>query len=488
MKFWKKVLFPNFLSVTFISLSFITYFLKAKVFLDPDFGWSLRLGELILKNGIPKTDPFSYTMSSYPYVDYEWLTHIGMAKLYSLAGYNSLVLLFTFIAISSIIICVLDSDSRFAPLQILFASATLFSYFGVRSQVVSWLFFAILSKTVIDDTWWRRYKYFLPALFLLWANMHGGFIVGLIVLFVAAIQKRNVQDIVIILLTILVTLVNPYGLRLWREVWISTTDLPIRLFIIEWRPIIFSITAVGLLSIAYSLSFIIHYRKKYKFYEILLCVLMLAAAFSSARNIPLFLIFALILMKKGVRSFSLEVSKNRQNLFRFNLVYVFFLVIVSVLVVVQVRKDYLAATTRREEAYYPRQAVSYLANHLPKGQIFSSYEWGGYLDWKLPPKRVFIDGRMASWRQKSSKSESGYVFGEHNSVLLLNVSLPDVFKKYNIDTVLIPRGWVVERKGDSTSKITSKFIKELKKNKFREIYQDQVAIIFYKKNTFHHWR
>ncbi len=477
----KKISGYTLASAILLSLSFVVYFLKAKAFLDPDFGWGLRLGEVILKNGIPNKDPFSYTMPSYPYVDYEWLTHVGMAKLYSLAGYNSLVLLFTLIAISSIIICVLDSDSRFAPLQVLIASATLFSYFGVRSQVVSWLFFAMLSKIVLDGGWWVRYKYFLPVLFLFWANMHGGFIAGLVVLIFATLQKRNVKDTVIMFLSILITLVNPYGWRLWREVWISTTDLPIRLFIIEWRPIVFSITSVSLLSIAYSLSFIIQYRKKYKIFEILLCIIMLAADFSSARNIPLFLIFALILMKKGIRTFNLEVGKNRQNLFRLNLVYSFFFIIVSVLALLQMRKDYLAATTRREEVYYPRQAVSYLANNTPKGQIFSSYEWGGYLDWKLPQKKVFIDGRMASWRQRSSKSESDYVFGEHNAVLLLNVSLQGVFNKYKIDTVLIPRGWVVEKKEDSTSKITSKLIKELKKNNFREIYQDQGATIYSKK-------
>ena len=151
----------TFISFTLLILSAVIYFLKAKIFLDPDFGWSLRLGELILKNGIPDRDPFSYTMPSYPYVDYEWLTHVGMAKLYSFSGYVGLAFIFTLIAIIPIIICVWDSDSRFAPLQILFATATLFSYFGIRSQVVSWLLFAILSKTVIDDTWWRGYKYFL---------------------------------------------------------------------------------------------------------------------------------------------------------------------------------------------------------------------------------------------------------------------------------------------------------------------------------------
>ena len=374
MKFGKKDLGFTFLSTALLSLSALIYFLKAKIFLDPDFGWALRLGQIILKNGIPNKDPFSYTMPSYPYVDYEWMTHVGLAKLYSFSGYTGLALVFALIAIITILICIWDTDTRFVPLQILFASATLFSYFGVRSQVITWLFFAILSKTVLDKIWWGRFRYFVPALFLLWANMHGGFIAGLIVLFVATIQKRKFTDTIIMLTSILVTLLNPYGLRLWREIWISATDVSIRFFIIEWRPIFFSITAVALLLLAYSLSFIVQYRKKYKLYEILIFVLMFMAAFSSSRNIPLFVIYALILMKKGIGNFILEVSKSKQNLIRFRLVYAFFFSIVSVLVFLQMKGDYLAAKTRSEDNYYPRQAANYLSSHVPKGQIFSSYE------------------------------------------------------------------------------------------------------------------
>ena len=204
------------------------------------------------------------------------------------------------------------------------------------------------------------------------------------------------------------------------------------------------------------------------------------AAFSSSRNIPLFVIYALILMKKGIGNFMLDVGNNRQNLFRFRLAYVFFFSTVLVLAFLQMKGDYLAATTRSEDGYYPRQAINYLSKNTPKGQIFSSYEWGGYLDWKLPQKKVFIDGRMASWRQESSNLESEYVFDEHNSLLQLKHSPADVFEKYQIDTVLVPRSWSVERKNDTTSEITSKFIEELKKNNFREIYQDQVAIVYSK--------
>ena len=158
MKFNKKDLAFKLFSFFFFGLTILIYFLKAKNYLDPDFGWSLRLGEFILKNGIPRTDPFSYTMPSYPYVDYEWLTHLGMIKIYSLFGYTGLALIFTVIAISAILISIRGTDIKFIPLQILFASAVLFSYFGIRSQVITWLFFAVVCKISLDPKLWKKYN------------------------------------------------------------------------------------------------------------------------------------------------------------------------------------------------------------------------------------------------------------------------------------------------------------------------------------------
>src|SRR4051794_140107 len=68
-----------------LRLVLLLYFLLAWaigiVYLDPDFGWHLRTGQYILSHGIPKTDPFSYTMPNFPFVDHAWLTDIALFVL-----------------------------------------------------------------------------------------------------------------------------------------------------------------------------------------------------------------------------------------------------------------------------------------------------------------------------------------------------------------------------------------------------------------------
>lgn len=476
----KKKSVYTFISTAFLLLFSLIYFQKARIFIDPDFGWAIRMGDLILKGGIPRTDPFSYTMPSYPYVDYEWLTHIGTSLVYMRLGYSGLALIFTIIAVAGILICVSKSDRIFKPFQILLVSVVLFPFFGIRAQVISWFFLALLCRVVLNERVWNKYKYFIPTLFLIWSNLHGGFVIGLIILMFVYPSKQSFINLTVVTTSVLVTLVNPYGFSLWQEVWIALIDMPIRVYINEWRSLFFSTSLISFFSIAFFSAFIIYYLKKYNIFEILLFYLMLIAAFSSSRNLPLFIIYAVMLSERGINKFIADVNGNKSNRDRFHRLYIFIFLIVSILAFFEIKYNYPIAIGRTEALYYPQKAVEYLSRNLPTGQIYSSYSWGGYLDWKLPQKKVFIDGRMAGWRQNPTLSESEYIFDENNSLLLLKISLSKTFKKYNIDTVLLPSVWMSENPNNKLPDTAQKFVKELKKNKFREVYRDEVAIIYSK--------
>src|SRR3990167_4780713 len=93
------------MNLVLIFLSFILFNVKSYLLLDPDFGWHLKVGELIIKTAVvPKTDIFSYTMLSYPFVDHEWLTNVILNIGYQKIGWTGLALVFSFISILSILI------------------------------------------------------------------------------------------------------------------------------------------------------------------------------------------------------------------------------------------------------------------------------------------------------------------------------------------------------------------------------------------------
>jgi hypothetical protein len=86
-------------------LCIVTLFIyRCWIYLDPDFGWHLRQGQLILSQGIPTKDPYSYTMPDYPYIDHEWLVNVLIYLIHSNFGMISLSAVFGLIATLSLVI------------------------------------------------------------------------------------------------------------------------------------------------------------------------------------------------------------------------------------------------------------------------------------------------------------------------------------------------------------------------------------------------
>jgi hypothetical protein len=92
---------------------------------------------------------------------------------------------------------------------------------------------------------------------------------------------------------------------------------------------------------------------------------------------------------------------------------------------------------QNREAAYPAQAVVYLKTHgCNSGNLFNSYNYGGYLIWKLPGMPVYIDGRMPSWRDAS-----GQKYIDHYEALTQGrIPYQADFSRYNIRCAVIEKG------------------------------------------------
>ena len=140
-----------------------------------------------------------------------------------------------------------------------------------------------------------------------------------------------------------------------------------------------------------------------------------------------------------------------------------------------------------ENSFYPKEAVVFLKENDVCGRLFNDYGWGGYLIWKLPSEKLFIDGRMPSWRWNASlPTEANWAMKEYSGVLSGENNLEKVFAKHGIGTVLVP----VDRPESLFSKFARKieniFNKE-KPYKFKEdlvdkgwleVFNDGKATIF----------
>lgn len=430
----------------------IYYWVHGVAVLDPDFGWHIRMGQLILSKGIPATDPFSYTMPSYPFVDHEWLTNVALFWLLSVVGYKGLAGIFTLIVLGALVLqwrAVVKDQRKFIFIPFFLILMVLLFFFGVRPQVISWFFFSLMLFIVRDSGHFRKWRLWLPVVFLVWANLHGGFPVGLAALLAASVYwlfkgKYSVFTVsAVFLLCVGATFLTPYGWRTWWEVWMQMTDGSLRWNILEWMPAIVILYFSFWTFFVFSIFFVIRYIKKFTFLDIFLYFGFLAAALSSVRHIPLWAIIALPMTTQGLFFLHQEAAKIQYGSIRLAKALKGFFIIIFVISVLELLPAMLPVSG--QNAAYPEKAVDYLNLHMPKGQVFSSYNWGGYLIWKLPEKKVFVDGRMPSWRWEAHiPGESDYTFEEYQKFLGGELSFRSIVSKYGITTLFLP----VERKDD----------------------------------------
>lgn len=477
------------------------FWLKGSTELDPDFGWHLKAGQLILEKGIPKTDPFSYTMPSYPFVDHEWLTNVIIAITYPYLQLKGLAVVFSLLALFSLLIHSSGKEKKWALVPLVLGLGVLYEFVGVRPQVITWLFFSILIKLLFDKKLWQKYGVFVPLLLLLWVNLHGGFAVGIVILFVymsihfAVERKLNKKDVYILLFSALATFINPFSYLIWWEVWMQISDTSLRWSIAEWQPTFIVLNLAIWFTIAFSSVIVFISRKELLLKEILLFIFLLLAGLSSVRHIPLWVYISFPLLIKIFMLFTKKTSQYSDGSNRWNKAYKILVVIISIWIFVPVVMG--ISTTKSldindYDSSYPRKAVGYLKLHFSSGNIFALYDWGGYLIWKLPEKKVFVDGRMASWRWKSPyRKESDNAFKEFKDVMHGTTDIEKVFEKYNIDTIVLSNkksksslldileNWIEIHISKRKNKNYS-FIQNLIRKKWIKVYEDEIVVIYIK--------
>ncbi len=483
----------------------ICFILRGLATQDPDFGWHLRVGELIAEKGIPQTDPYSYTMPSYPFVDHEWLADVVLARTYNTFGIWPLIVGFALLGVSALMLLLRGVEKKWASIPLFLVAGTLFEFIGIRMQIITWVFLAFLMGVLLHKDLWKKWRFILPLVFLVWANLHGGFAIGIVVLgiFVVgrSIEKRQViaSDFLVFFFSLVATLLNPYGYQLWIEVTKSLTDTSLRSEIQEWYPAIYFTNISFWVYVMFSVFLLLRYWRRFSPTVLVIYFLLLISGLASMRNLPLFVIASFYLTVQGISYLAEEAGKHKYGLERFKKAYTGFLIVSLCLFLPQLAAFFYGVSIHEKgKSPYPQTAVTYLKNHIPTGQIFAPYDWGGYLIWQLPEKKVFIDGRMPSWRYENApNNESKYAFGDYKKVLTKKVTFASVADKYGIDTVLIPTnelekenikilGIDIEKnnllkKFFSAEMSFSYLVPQLKQLGWNEVYRDDTVTIFRKR-------
>jgi len=468
--------------------------------LDPDFGWHIGMGKYIEKYGVPAKEPFTYTMANFDFIDHEWLTNWLMWKGYEGVGMAGLAVMFGSIALGALRIGA--GRGRWSGLAIILGSILVFPRAGVRPQVIDWLFLAILIRWFGDKQKWRKWRWLYPVMVVVWVNLHGGFALGLALLFVMAgvrmmsEKKWDWEEVGVIGLATVASGINPYGFRIWHEVAMQMTDSNLRWTIAEWNPFFVTVEpAFWMMAVLVGMG-MWRYKHAFPTWQMVVTAGLGLAGMSSLRHVALFAVAAAGPMTEVLEKMKQEAGTYPQGEVRLRKLYRVLLALGLVLWVwdvgwlgIRLHKGKWDPT--KAELVYPVKAVEWLRSNPMPGEVFAPYGWGGYLIWKYPERKVFIDGRGPSWRWDSPDEKyADWAFKDHMKAS--EGEWGDVFDKFGVKTVVwnkqeeskfLPTvdkwlrkvGWEINK-----DQVNQNVVKTLLEADWEVVYEDETAMVMRK--------
>jgi hypothetical protein len=408
---------------------------------DSDTYWQIAVGRWILDHGaFPHVDIYSFTKAGEPWISTSWLAQILYAETYELAGWaGPVILAASCIAATFALLAFILSrrvPSTYATIIVLAALALSASHLLARPHVLALPVMLAWVNGIMSASESREAPSFrLLPLIALWANLHGGFVLGLalVVPFVfdalwnaesSQRQSLALRWVAFGICALAACCVTPYG---WQSILASRTILELGdllHLISEWMPADFGSFSMFEACVLALIAGALYYGVKLSPPRIVLVLGLFHLALSHVRNIE---IFALLLPLVVLTPLSLQFGLQAPRIAEKALPAVFAAALAAILGVSTwafAADNKLVPTAIQS----PAAAVDVLKDHNSK-RVLNDLPFGGYLISRGLP--VFIDGRAELYGEK-------FEMAYYNALQLKNVDLfIGMLKSYDIDAVLL---------------------------------------------------
>lgn len=445
----------------------------ARLLNDPDTYWQITVGQWILDHrAVPHTDIYSFTMHGQPWISTQWLAQVVYATAYAIAGWTGPVVAavasvaLTFALLARFLVSRLPRTATVVFVATAFALMT--SHLVARPHVLAMpVMVAFVGGLVAAMDRKSAPSFWLLPLMALWANLHGGFILGLALIgpigleaiwgLPAAAQRKQVLRWALFgIAALAASCVTPYGAEsLLASQRILNLGAALAL-IGEWRPADFG--HVGPLELTVLVAFALALWRGVTLppLRIVLVLGFVFMALSHVRNAEVLALLAPLVMaaplgrQLGGPPEAEPVAGAPRGLLMAGIV----LCVLAGTLVFTAGRGYAPPANAA-----PVAAVTELKK-LNLSRVFNDYDFGGYLITRQVP--TFIDGRTELFGEK--------LMVDHNNAS--GLAEPDKLFKllhdYDIEATLM-----------RTQSAATKLLDHV--DGWQKIYSDDIATIHVRK-------
>jgi hypothetical protein len=433
---------------------------SATILNDGDVSLHIAAGQWILDHrAIPHTDPFSFTWAGQPWVSFEWLAEVIMAAAYRLAGYGGIAALAT-AAMMTIHAIIFFNASRFVrpmtALGVLVAmDVVLVPMMLARPHLLGWVLVGVWTWLMLRAREQDRAPPLAAALLMVvWANLHGSFVMGLLIaaafaleaLVAAAARPRVLRQWLLFgIACVVAVFVNANGVGgvIHPFLVAQLAHLPL---IDEWKPSNPAVTPFFFAVLAAALLLIWLKRPRLHPVRWVLLGALVALAFLQMRHQAVLAIVAAMLLPAGFVKASSKVE-GQHSAVRLTAA------VIAALVAIRALMPFTPPYTEAN----PWKLIAAVPQELRDQPVLNGYSMGGPLI--LSGIRPYIDGRSDMYGDRFVADYKRITEGDQQV-------LAAAVRRWNIRWAILPPRY-------------TKLIRLLDRSPgWRRIYKDRVGAVY----------
>lgn len=391
-----------------------------------DLAYHVRAGNDILRDGLIRTDTYSFAGVGLPWVDQQWAAQVLFALSFRLGGWSALLLLdaaLSGLGVAFLYLACVASGTRARTAAILSVAGYVVASnnLAMRPQLVAVPLFTATLWLLAGRRRHPARLWWIPAITVVWVNTHGSFALAPLLVGLAWLEDRRLRSedarrtLLVAAVSLVVTLLNPFGFTAWTYIATISSNPTIRRWVSEWQPTSIRTVSGALFfpSVAAVVWYLARRKEPTPWTSLLRLGIFFALGLQAIRGVVWWGFAAPVIVAELLAEGTTPQHERRTGSRVLNLAVVGALVFAIVVMLPFWRGTDPVSGSPKILIQAPQTLAEAVQGGVPPGaRLWVSQVWGSYFEFAVPRDRIFVDSRIevypdAVWNDYMNASNAG---------------------------------------------------------------------------------